>query len=630
MFNWLHNRLKRYSYKILDLEVRFQLFFGYLIFILLPLLVFGFIMLQVSNRKVISETQKTFTQTTTQINSVLNEYISQIDKISLGLYTSSSIPEYFRASSDFMTYNYGNVNIQKEEAYNYIKDMMLINQDIWSVSAITLKGSVLSVSRNGYERAIMDLNNDPYYEPLKNSTGNMVVLPTRTTSTYFSNDKEVFCVGRKYLDAGRSGTTGLMAYTGYVIVECGTDVFERICGNISIGNDGFIVMLSDKGEILYTNAKDKSIDIESAYFNPSEVNLNGSVVTQVDNRKILIVSDESPQTGWSVVGMIPYSEIVERSRDIADTFILLSLFCIITVLIASLIFSKAFVKPLIRLESAFKDFKNGDIGVQVPVYSNNEFGRLSTGFNELITEVDKLTSSIKLAEQRKREIEIGFLYSQIDPHFLYNTLDSIRMLAIIQDDRTTAEAIEVLANLFRYSIKQKIDIVDIHHELTHVKNYIYIQKIRYSKRFNTEYHIDDLVAERKTLRFTLQPIVENAIIHGFSRTRTGGLLSITIYDENGFTVFRIKDNGIGMDPEILAGIRDSLNNTEQSGHIGLRNIDDRLRLFFGEESRLRFSSVKGEGTEVCFRVPSFIDENSGIINILNSPRKKDKNEGQAE
>lgn len=182
---------------------------------------------------------------------------------------------------------------------------------------------------------------------------------------------------------------------------------------------------------------------------------------------------------------------------------------------------KGVTKPIKNLKKAMKSFETGNTEVQVNIQSYNEVGELSKSFNRLIEKVNSLMKSIRSIEIKKREAELDALRSQINPHFLYNTLDSIRMMAVIDDNKRIASAVKALADLFRYSIKQKKDIVDIKHEIIHIQNYIYLQKIRYGKRFSVAFDIDEDIYGYKTLKFILQPIVENAIIHGLEKKGAG-------------------------------------------------------------------------------------------------------------
>lgn len=589
--------------------------------IILPIFIFGYFSMYITNNKIMSETEKSYTQTTGQINSVLDEYITQIDKISLGVYSSESIPIYLQYS---LKTTLSDTDMEQEQlvnAYKYLENMKQINPDIWSLSIIDLKGKAITISKNGYERKYLDFLENPYFQTLRNSYGDMVVMPLQNSKSYFANTRKIFTIGRKFLDESGASATG--SYTGYIVIECGVDVLQRICGNISLGESGFVNIISNDGELMYSNALDNGFSFSQEDIDNVNNKTRDNEIVSIGGQKMFVVSNISETTDWKVVGLVPYDEITSTVKNVFNTYIVFFMVCVLMVLLASLIFSKSFLKPIKRLENSFDDFKNGNMGANVPIYSKNEFGNLSSEYNKFISEINNLTASIRIAEQRKREMEISLLFSQINPHFLYNTLDSIRMLAILGRMEETSTAIKSLADLFRYNSKQTTDFVDIKNEIIYVQNYVYLQKLRYGTRFDTIYDIEQAVLDEKTLRFTLQPIVENAILHGFAETKKDGCLKLTVKNDGDYIVFTIEDNGKGMTIEQLELLQERFVSPESGEHIGLKNINDRLKLYFGEDCCLNIESAVGKGTKVFFKTPLIFADTNKLIHILGGIKETD-------
>lgn len=603
----------------INMSLRPRLVIFYLASILIPLAAFGGILYRVSIDEVESEMKKVSLQSVIQVNKVFDEYVNQIDKISLTLYIDKAIPEYLRVTSGYSENDSVRDKWEKREAaYNYIENLMTINPDVWSISAVSLNRDIITLSKNGSERAMFDFYQDEYYKALRDSTGNMTLLSMHKTNYMFSPSRDVFTLGRRYLDSGSSTSQGFGLYIGYILVECSKSVLDRICGTVKISNDGYTLILDNEKNILYSTQKGGIYKNENKELAKIYSNSGFNGVTTVDGKKIVLVSNTSQYTGWTVVGVIPYSEVIQRGQNIKNVFILLSIVCIIMVLAASALISRGVTKPIKNLQKAMSEFEKGNTEVQVHIHSYNEVGELSLSFNRLIEKVNNLIMSIRSIEIKKREAELDVLRSQINPHFLYNTLDSIRMMALIEDKEQIASAVKALADLFRYSIKQRKDIVEIKFEVMHVKNYIHLQKIRYGKRFDVIYDIDEDTFVNKTLKFTLQPIVENAIIHGLEKKRGKGLLTIRVKRHENHILFAVEDNGIGMGDEKLGSLMADLKEYggEDNGSLGLKNINERLNLYFGPDCGLVFESKLGEGTKVQFKVPIFSDEGWAVENVI--------------
>jgi len=331
-----------------------------------------------------------------------------------------------------------------------------------------------------------------------------------------------------------------------------------------------------------------------------------------------IVSGTSSFTGWTVIGVLPYADIINRVQGIKFTFFLLAVIFVILVSVSSVLISRSVTKPMRDLQNAMKKVENGNTDIRVSIHNYNEVGALSHSFNQLIERINILLASIKKIEVRKREAEMDALNSQINPHFLYNTLESIRMMAVIEEKKEIAAATEALADLFRYSIKHRKDLVDIKDEIQHAVNFIRLLKIRYEDKFDFVVDMDNDIYQYKALKFILQPILENAIYHGIIKKPGKGVVKLSVHIEENNVVFNIWDDGIGMDAQKLCELREYLENVdmEDMKSIGLKNVNDRVRLYFGNSYGIAIDSSQGQWTRVKLAIPAFSNEEWVVNNVF--------------
>ena len=260
-------------------------------------------------------------------------------------------------------------------------------------------------------------------------------------------------------------------------------------------------------------------------------------------------------------------------------------------------------QPIKRLEKQMKRLESGDFEISVEEKGEDEVRRLSKAFNLMVAKIKMLMDQIITEQEGKRKSELKALQAQINPHFLYNTLDSIIWMNENKNYEGVTVMVAALAKLFRISLSRGHEIICIADELEHARNYLTIQKIRYKDKF--EYTIDaepGLQSER-TLKLILQPIIENAIYHGISPLNEKGIIKISVTSEGNNILFQVSDNGYGIKPEILKELLVKESTSYHSGGVGLKNVNERIKLFYGEEYGIEIKSEIDVGTVVNIRIP---------------------------
>jgi two-component system sensor histidine kinase YesM len=253
-----------------------------------------------------------------------------------------------------------------------------------------------------------------------------------------------------------------------------------------------------------------------------------------------------------------------------------------------------------------KRAQEGDLTVSFNTKYNDEVGELGSSFNNMVKEINNLITLVQKEEKSKRIAEMNVLQAQIKPHFMYNTLDTIRWMAEEHNEEDIVEIIEAFTNLLRISLSKGKEKINVQDEFNHVQSYLIIQKIRYEDKLDYEIQFDENILNYKVIKLILQPLVENAIYHGIKEKRGSGKIIITASIEEDMLLFNVSDNGKGMEEEVLNKINKMLvggsENKNEIGY-GIFNVNERIRIMYGEEYGLKYKSIYGEGTIVELRHP---------------------------
>ncbi len=297
-------------------------------------------------------------------------------------------------------------------------------------------------------------------------------------------------------------------------------------------------------------------------------------------------------------------EIVTTQKEI-NTFLFWLLLAVLAfVLLITLYMSAKISQPIKRLEKSMQLVERGNFDIHIPIRRDDEVGRLSRRFNLMVNRIRELMNQNIYEQEAKRKSELEVLQSQIHPHFLYNTLNSVVRMAGTGKNEDVITMITSLSRFFRISLSRGERFIPVADELEHIRHYLIIQKMRYKNKFEFEIDAEEAALPYRTLKLVLQPLVENAIYHGIEPSVDQGLIRIRAGIEEGKLMLRVEDNGIGIPPAKLKTLltETSLGNDEGTG-IGLRNVHERIRLNYGEEYGLHIESEREEGTTVTVRLP---------------------------
>lgn len=388
-----------------------------------------------------------------------------------------------------------------------------------------------------------------------------------------------------------------------VIIDLDYDLLKEMVTISSIQYDEKVLVVAPDGETIFKYPYNVILD-DIIQENPSLMQEKKlQLKAEVFGNNSIITSNTIDTTDWKIIRVISSQKVHQDIRFIENGAVAIFIIFIIIAVLASFAISSTLTNPINELNSKFKAIENGDLSVAINFKSRDEIGELGNSFNTMVRKLKSLISSILEEQKRKSDMEFQILQAQINPHFLYNTLDSIKWLAVIQNVNNIANMSTALINLLKYNISNDSAIVTLSQELESINNYIIIQKYRYGDIFDVDFDIAPQTNDCQVLRFIIQPIVENSIIHGFENTESKGIIKITskIVEDN--LVIQVIDNGTGISNENLNKLPQSSNYKKKFSGIGIHNVQERIKVYFGEKYGMTFESDLGYGTTVSVILP---------------------------
>lgn len=283
---------------------------------------------------------------------------------------------------------------------------------------------------------------------------------------------------------------------------------------------------------------------------------------------------------------------------------------ILLIILLSVIISKQVTKPIKEMQKVARQYSLGAFDAKVSVHGKDEIAELGNVLNNMSSQLLELISSVTEKERQSNYLELQTLIYQINPHFLYNTLDSINMLARKNDDIQVALMVTNLSRLFRLSLNRGRDVITVREEMMQVTYYLKIQKFRFEEQLDWNINFDDEILEYRMLKFIMQPLVENAIYHGIKSKNEYGKLTIRGYKDKNMLIFVIKDTGKGMDEDTLTKLYQRINekkrDEKENRGYGIWNVNQRIKLYYGEQYGLQIDSIVDKGTSIYIKIPAEI------------------------
>lgn len=390
---------------------------------------------------------------------------------------------------------------------------------------------------------------------------------------------------------------------GVILLDIRHDIIQSSINGVTIGEKGFVFVMDQEDNIVYTPVNGIVYRV-----NPKWVKAMEPMSVQIQGGSYQIRSELSPYTGWRTVGVFSMDEVMSSVNTIVYILFTCVIISLVLVVIVSFKFSRTLTNPIFKLKRLMKQAESGDLTVRFNFQHNDEIGELGQSFNHMIARIDQLIQMVYVEQENKRTAEMKSLQEQIKPHFLYNTLDTISWMARDYDAEDIVRLVDALTNMFRIGLSHGKDIITVKEEITHVSNYLYIQKIRYKDKLNYVIHVDESLYAIEVPKLILQPLVENAIYHGVKAKRGGGTITITGVPEGENLVFTVQDNGAGMPQEKVEELNRRMSERsvlDEQKSFGLFYIRERIQLCYGKGYGVHVESTLGEGTRVTITLPLY-------------------------
>lgn len=447
---------------------------------------------------------------------------------------------------------------------------------------------------------------DAYKQSVElNGMGLWISVPKGSGEIYQVNRSEKLVLCRAMYNQSRS------RLLGYLTIGISQEMVEELCSSVLDSDQEGVILLDRNGNeiISYGHVEDEL----RQYLQDQNIMTKEEYYGSKDGWEIY--TGPASNGGWHVCKVLPRKGFMGFFNEIVyiPLFMLFGIGIGILPVIGAL--SRRITKPLQTVCKAMEQFRQGDFRQQVEIGTNDEVGQVAACFNQMVTDIRELINRNYIMVLKERESELAVLQAQINPHFLYNALDSIYWQAINEDDEVTAESIYELSQLFRLVLGQGKELVTVEMEMELLQRYLEIQKLRFQEQVEYKLEMDKTIGNKKIPKLILQPFVENALIHGMQSEKEDFLVTVTARPDGAYLEFLIKDTGVGMDEEQLRRIweedADKVFTGQKIGRYAIKNVKERLKLKYEDQFSLDISSKLGEGTLVCIRIPAEDSQDTG-------------------
>lgn len=524
--------------------------------------------------------------------------------------TADNLDSYLvsmRRISDAMYYSV----IKDKDLNNYSLDTEMgliyeINKDnLVSIACFTDDGKLVSAAPIDTRKPKVDVKGQEWFSKAMDEMENLHFSTPHVANIFDDVTHGYHWVVSlsRVVELNDNGSSSL----GVLLVDMNYSSIEQLLSKVNKGRENeYIYLMDDKGEIIYHPhqqliysglLEENNLEVAEMGDGNHDNEFNG------DKRRISVKTVS--YTGWKLVYV---SDLSESQLGSSETryflMMIIALVCLMIFLLSNVI-SAQIAKPLQRLNRSVQEWESGNLNPEIYIGGSEEVEHLGMTLQRAVTQLRHLMDEIVMEQEEKRKSELDALQSQINPHFLYNTLDSIVWMIEGEKYEEAVFMITQLASLFRISLSKGKTIISIDDEIKHVKNYMNIQKVRYKNKFTVDYRIDDEILNYCTVKLVVQPILENAIYYGVEYMDGDGEIIISGYMKDDDIYIEVRDNGLGMTKETVDQLLKENNRVRKSGSgVGLINVHNRLRLRFGERYGLEIDSEPDEGTTVRIHLPA--------------------------
>ncbi|MED5018210.1 sensor histidine kinase [Paenibacillus chibensis] len=413
-----------------------------------------------------------------------------------------------------------------------------------------------------------------------------------------------------YSIAYRINDPSTLKDVGYILLVYPTQNIFKAIDNMNQNFTGHLMVMLQSGEVLFDTAARPSMK-PYPYYN-EVMSVKGQERLMLDEESFVTRQDDS-KSKLDVVQVVHVSDVEKSYGNLKRLIIGLTVLSIVVTFVLSYLAVKNVSNRTQNIIRGMRVVRNGNLSVRLPVVREDELGDISASFNQMCEDLNRHIHQVYISEIKQKHAELVAFQAQINPHFLYNTLEVIRMRAIAKGADDVAEMTYILSSLFKYLVKTET-MVKLSEEIENSRNYLEMFRIRYKERFQFAIDVEPGVRQVSILKLSVQPAIENYILHGIRSGRTDNMIRIHAYAEDQGVRIDVEDNGKGISREKLAEIQSRLKEPGEfsSDSLGLKNVAERLRLMYGEPYGLTIDSTPDQGTRVTIRIPFAAEEGQHV------------------
>jgi sensor histidine kinase YesM len=536
-----------------------------------------------------------------QFDKTLELYIEDIERLSLAIFTDPIIQNSLTNDNHLLPIDQVRI---KKDIYPRLFNQAYPRANVENISLYTLEGTVYEYTRNG-DLGLGYIEDEAWMDRVNQiDKSDFLLLPTTYLEKNNGSKEFVIPLVRNIYHLPQRYKIGAMKIL--INVQALNDLLqlnnhhelEKYMRIFVIDDDGAVIY-DNKDEITAKGHLDIDMSIFSAHTNTGNL--------QWEGEDYLYSFEKSNYTDWNTTVLISNEFIVDEQYRILRYIVFIGLFSIALIAILSYFLAHHITKPIRKLMTTMRRVKQGKLNERINFVGNVETDLLSNVYNDMLDSINKLIKEVYESKLAEKDAKILALQSQINPHFLYNTLNIMKSISRVKGVEEVAEISESLASLFKYSMKQLNQPVSLSDEIEHVQNYMKIQHHRFGNRFILTYDIPEHILHTLIPKLTIQPLIENAVKHGLNHVKGDGLIKLRARNDQDLLIIQIIDNGKGMSESELYSIRGRLSEpnfmeNEENG-IGLINIQQRIQLLYGTRYCVKISSIENEGTIVELEAP---------------------------
>lgn len=581
-------------------SIQSAVFAGSAILVLVAVLIVTFVSLQYT-RSSIFENSVIYTKTIiNQMNQNIDSYIDYMDNIASLFSGGEDVQEVLFSDKP----DKESINRLREQFHMILEG----RDDIKNLGILRQGGSGLINDGSETINENLDVCEQEWYQNAIKADGKSVLTSSHVQHVVKGERPWVITLSRSIENLSAEEESDSVFF-----IDLNYSAISELCDQNSMSDTGYVFILDENGNIvyhpqqqqLYNELQTENIDL---VMNAQE----DTVQTGSGTEEKLYTMSRSEKTGWTVVGCMNIDELLKRSKQAQSVYLLMAIVLVVVALVISSVIARNITLPIQKLRDSMVKVQQGDFETaDVEVTAENEIGSLTKSFNVMTHRIQELMEQNVHEQEEKRKSELKALQSQINPHFLYNTLDSIIWMAEGKKNEEVVLMTAALARLLRQSISNEEELVSIGQEIEYARSYLTIQKMRYKDKLEFQIDVSPSINSVPIIKLVLQPIIENAIYHGLKYKESKGLLIVKGYEEADNVILQIIDNGVGMDEEKLQHIFDKHKVNYHSNGVGVYNVQRRLLLYYGNGYGISYKSRQGEGTTATVTIPKRRETGNG-------------------